>query len=186
MTSITGGHRLEIEVESQVGAFLVNEQALGAEVLIGVDYLIGGDGVGDALDRDVPTLLTVDPVADVRVGFKGYEDLARRGGSLKARGEVHAAANDGIVHPILAAEVADGAVPRVDSDPAPEGLFDARRPPYALQLTHPRPHGDGHLDAGLGVLLDSARLRIAEEDDDGVAHVLVERRSIGKGDLGHF
>src|SRR5215813_11935640 len=140
MTSITGGHRLEIEVESQVGALLVNEQALGAEILIGVDYLIGGDGVGDALDRDVPTLLTVDPVANVRVGFKGYEDLARRGGSLKARGEVHAAADDGVVHPILAAEVADGAVPRVDSDPGLKGIFDARRPPHVLQLKHPLPN----------------------------------------------
>ena len=57
MISITGGHRVEIEVESQVGAFLVHEQALGAEVLIGVDDLIGRDGVGDALDRDVPALL---------------------------------------------------------------------------------------------------------------------------------
>src|ERR1700751_1042617 len=122
MTSITGGHRVEIEVESEVGAFLVNEQALSAEILIGVDDLIGRDGVGDALDRDVPTLLTVDPVANIRVGFKGYEDFARRGGGLKPGGEVHAAADDGVVHPILAAEVSDGAVPRVDSDPALEGL----------------------------------------------------------------
>src|SRR5215467_13855185 len=178
MTSITGGHRLEIEVESQVGAFLVNEQALGAEVLIGVDYLIGGDGVGDALDRDVPTLLTVDPVANVRVGFKGYEDLARRGGSLKAGGEVHAAADDGVVHPILAAEVADGAVPRVDSDPALEGFFDAPRPPYALQLMHPRSHGDGHLDTGERVLVDAARLGIAKKDHNGVADILIDCRSM--------
>ena len=83
MTPVTGGHRIEIESESQVGAFLVNEQAVDAEALIGVDDLIGRDGVGDALDRDVPTLLTVDPVANIRVCFKGYEDFARRGGSLK-------------------------------------------------------------------------------------------------------
>src|SRR5262245_11842392 len=105
MTSIAGGHRIEIEVKSQVEAFLVNEQALGAELLIGVDDLIGRDGVGDALYRDVPTLFTVDPVANIRVGFKGYEDLARRGGSFKPGGEVHAAADDGVVHPILAAKV---------------------------------------------------------------------------------
>ena len=29
-------------------------------------------------------------------------------------------------------------------------------------------------------------LRIAEEDDDGVADILVDRRSIGKGDLRHL
>src|SRR5258707_15828644 len=141
MTSITGGHRVEIEVESQVGAFLVNEQAVGAEVPIGVDDLIGRDGGGDALDQDVPTLLTMDPVANIRVGFKGYEDFARRGGSLKPGGKVHAAADDGVVHPNLAAEVPDGAVPRVDPDPALEGLFEARRPPHVLQLEHPLPHG---------------------------------------------
>src|SRR5262249_4076414 len=171
MVAVIVGHRPEIEVESQSRAVLVDEQALRAEVLIGVDDLIGGDGIGDALDRDLPTLLAVEPVPHVRIGLIGYENLVRCGRRLKPGSEVHAAANDGIVTPILAAEVADGAVPRVDSDPAPEGLFDARRPPYALQLTHPRPHGDGHLDAGLGVLLDSARLRIAEEDDDGVADV---------------
>ena len=55
-----------------------------------------------------------------------------------------------------------------------------------LQLTHPLPHGDGHLDAGEGVLIDAACLRIAEEDDDGVADVLVDRRSIGEGDLRHL
>src|SRR5260370_4968053 len=146
MISVTGGHRVEIDVEPQVGAFLVNEQALLGEVLIGVDDLVGGDGVGDALDRDVPTLLAVDPVANVRVSLIGHEDLARRGGSLKPGREVHAAADDGVVHPNLATEVPDGAVPRVDSDPALEGLFDARYPPHTMQLTHLLPHGDGHTD----------------------------------------
>src|ERR1700730_7697122 len=127
MASIIGGHSIEIEIESQAGAFLVNEQALGAEVLVGVNDLIGRNGVGDALDRDVPTLLTVDPIANIRVCFKGYEDLARRGGSLKPGGEVHAAADDGIVHPNLAAEIPDGAVSGVDSNPALEGVFAVRR-----------------------------------------------------------
>src|SRR6516165_847219 len=186
MISITGGHRVEIEVESQVGTFLVHEQALGAEVLIGVDDLVGRDGVGDNLDGDAPTLLTMDSVANIRVGFKGYEDLARSCGSLKPGSKINAAADDGVVHPILAAEVPYSAVARVDSDPALEGLFDARRPPHGLQREHPLPHGDGHLDAGEGVLLDAACLRIAEEDDDGVADVLVDRRSIGKGNLRHL
>src|SRR6516225_4476154 len=103
MISITGGHRVEIEVESQVGTFLVHEQALGAEVLIGVDDLVGRDGVGDPLDGDAPTLLTMDSVANIRVCFKGYEDLARRCGSLKPGSKINAAADDGVVHPILAA-----------------------------------------------------------------------------------
>src|SRR5215469_3655934 len=169
MVAVFVGHRPQIEVESESPAVLVDEQALRAEVLIGVDDLIAVDGIGDAPDRDVPTLLAVEPVPHVRIGLIGYEDLARCGRSLKPGGEVHAAADDGVDHPILAAEVADGAVARVNSDPAPEGFFDARRPPYALQVMHPRSPGDGHLDAGERVLVDSARLRIAEEDDDGVA-----------------
>jgi hypothetical protein len=77
-----------------VGAFLVDEPALRTEFLIGVDNLIGGDRVGDALDRDVSTLLAMDSVANVRVGLIGYEDLARRGSSFEAGGEVYAAADD--------------------------------------------------------------------------------------------
>src|ERR1700750_3378927 len=104
MIALTGGHRVEIEIQPEVGALLVHEQALSPEILIGVDDLIGRHGVGDAFDRDVPTLLTVNPIANIRVGLKRYEDLTRRGGSLKPRGKVHAAADDGVVHPILAAE----------------------------------------------------------------------------------
>src|SRR5215475_3914263 len=140
MVAVIVGHRAQIEVESQSRSVLVDEQALRAEVLIGVDDLISGNGVGDAFDRDLPTRLAVEPVPHVRIRLIGYEDLARRGRSLKPGGQVHAAADDGVVHPILAAEVADGAVPRVDSDPALEGFFDAPRPPYALQLMHPRSH----------------------------------------------
>src|SRR5262252_9291033 len=186
MVAVIVGHRPEIEVESESPAVLVDEQALRAEVLIGVDDLIAVDGIGYALDRDVPTLLAVEPVPHVRIGLIGYEDLARCRRSLKPGGEVHAAADDGVVHPILAAEVADGAVPRVDSDPALEGFFDAPRPPYALQLMHPRSHGDGHLDTGERVLVDAARLGIAKEDDNSVADVLIDRRSVRERDLRHF
>ncbi len=38
----------------------------------------------------------------------------------------------------------------------------------------PLSHGDGHLDAGEGVVLDAPRLRITEECDDGVSDVLVD------------
>ena len=40
--------------------FLVDETADRADILIGVDDLISGYRVGDALDRDIPTLLAVD------------------------------------------------------------------------------------------------------------------------------
>src|SRR5437588_9729536 len=185
-TAIISRHRVEIEVQPETGVFLVDETTLGAEVLIALDDLISGDGVGDASDRDVPTLLAVDPLANGSVSFIGHEDLARCGGRLKPRCEVHATADDRIVHPILAAEVADGAVSSVDSDPALKRLFDSRCPPHILQLTHPFAHGDGHPNAGEGVLIDTARLRITKEDDNSVTNILVDRRSIREGDLRHF
>jgi hypothetical protein len=41
----------------------VNDLALRAKGLIGVDDLVGGDGVGDALNRDVSARLAMDLVA---------------------------------------------------------------------------------------------------------------------------
>ena len=49
MIPIISRHRVEIEVESEVRAFLVNEQAFPAEVLIGIDDLIGGNGPKSSL-----------------------------------------------------------------------------------------------------------------------------------------
>src|SRR5262245_8206981 len=123
-TAISSRHRIEIEVQPETGVFLVNETARRAEVLIGIDNLISGNRIGDALDRDVPTFLAVYLLMNGCVSFIRYEDFARGGGSLKPRREIHAAADDRVVHPILAAEVPDGAVSRIDSDPALEGLFD--------------------------------------------------------------
>src|SRR5262245_9981928 len=183
MTSISSGHRIEIEVESQVRAFLVNEQTLPAELLISIDNLIGGNRVGDAFDRDVPTLLAVDAMANARVSLIGHEDLARCSRSFKPGSEVHATTNDSVVHAILATKVPDSAKPCVDSNPALEWLLNAGRSPYVLQLAHPLPHGYGHLDAGEGVFIDAACFRIAEEDDDGVANVFIDCRSIQEGDL---
>ena len=69
MISITGGHRVEIEVEPEIGTLLVDETADRADIFIRVDDLISGYWVGDALDRDVPTLVAVDPLANGGVGF---------------------------------------------------------------------------------------------------------------------
>ena len=57
--SIIGGHGVEIEVEPEAGAFLVNQPALCGEMRIRVDDLVGRNRMGDAFDRDVPTLLKI-------------------------------------------------------------------------------------------------------------------------------
>src|SRR6185437_10430977 len=107
-TPISGGHGVEIEVEPEAGAFLVNQSALCGEMLVGVDNLVGRDRVGDAFDGDLPTLLALDPVANMRVSLIRDEYFAGCRRSLKPRCEVHAASDDGVVHPFLTAEVPDG------------------------------------------------------------------------------
>ena len=133
--AIIGGHRVEIEIQPETAAFLVDETADSADIFIGVNDLISGYRVGKALYRDAPTLLAVDPLANGRVGFIWYEDFAGRSGGFKPRSEVHAAADDRLVHPVLAAEVPDSAISGIDSDPTLEGFFDTRRSPDLVQLS---------------------------------------------------
>ena len=90
-------------------------------------------------------------------------------------------AYDGVVHPILAAEVADSAIAGVDTDPQLEGFFQTDIPPLELKLAHPPLHRDGHIHARDGVLLHTLCLRVAEERQDRVADVLVDGRAMIEG-----
>jgi hypothetical protein len=72
MTAIIVGHHVEIKVYLKIGALFVDEAAGRADILIGVDDLICGYRVGDALDGDAPTLLAVDPLTNGGVSFVRY------------------------------------------------------------------------------------------------------------------
>jgi hypothetical protein len=74
----------------------------------------------------------------------------------------------------------------MDAHPDPQRLLNTRPAPEILQFVQSLAHGDGHLDAGERVLLDALGLGIAEEDQDRVAHVLVDGRAVIEGDPGHF
>jgi hypothetical protein len=67
-----------------------------------------------------------------------------------------------------------------------ERFFCAQFQPTKLELTHPLLHGDRHLDAGDRVFLAAPTRRIAEEPDDRVPYVFVDRGAVAHGDLGHF
>src|SRR4051794_17522799 len=101
-----------------------------------IEGAVCGDGIGDTLDRDLSLLHAVDALANMRVGLVGQQDLSRLGSGLEPGCEVHATADDGIVHPVLAAEVADGAEARVDADPALERSLNAGCAPDSLQGRH--------------------------------------------------
>jgi hypothetical protein len=60
MTAVSSGHRVEIENEPEIGVLLVNELALPGKFLIGVHDLIRSDGIGNALNRNVPALLACE------------------------------------------------------------------------------------------------------------------------------
>ena len=92
------------------------------------------------------------------------QDSVQLSMGLQPRGQIHLVANDGVVHPVLAAEIADGAEARIDPDAQLEWLFRAQIQPLELQLAHPPLHGDRHLDAGNGVLFASPARRIAEKN----------------------
>src|SRR5829696_8201237 len=60
----------------------------------------------------------MDLVLHMREGLVRDQDAAGRRLVLEPRGEVHGAADDGVVHAVLAAEIADRAVAGVDADAA--------------------------------------------------------------------
>src|SRR5262249_38296671 len=100
--------------------------------------------------------------------------------------EIHTATDDGVVHPIIATEVSDGAETGVDSSSATWRLFNARGTPDAIQFVHFLAHGDRHLHACHRIRLDAFGFRIAKEDENGVADVFVYRATELESDLRHL
>ena len=100
--------------------------------------------------------------------------------------KVHAAADYGVIHPVIATEIPDRAYAGIDAHPALQGLFQSRLPPNYIQLLHALAHCNRHGDAGYRIFLDSKRLGIAEKDDDGVADIFVDGRAMPNRDLGHL
>ena len=69
MGAVVGRHGIEIEIEFHSGMFFAKVPPLLAEDLMGVDNLISGDRIGDALDGDIAVFRAVDPIFDVCVSF---------------------------------------------------------------------------------------------------------------------
>src|SRR5262249_51184189 len=151
-----------------------------------IDDLVRGHGMRDALHVDVPTLLTTNLVFDESVSFIRDKNLARRSHLFKPAREIHTATDDGVVHPIIATEVSDGAETGIDSSSATWRLFNARGSPDAIQFVHFLAHGDRHLHACHRIRLDAFGFRIAKEDENGVADVFVYRATELESDLRHL
>src|SRR6516162_4334412 len=100
-----------------------------AEIIVKIDDFVGGHGVGDTLYIDVLAFLTADVVLDLGVGLVGDNDLTRRSHLLKPAREIYTAADDGVIHPILAAKIPDRTVTCVDAGPTSWRFFYPHRAP---------------------------------------------------------
>src|SRR5262249_49198562 len=84
-------------------------------IVVNIDDLVRSHRVGDALHINVSALLTADLVFDKSVGLIRDKNLARRSVLFESAREIYTAADDGVVHPVLAAEISDGTETSVNS-----------------------------------------------------------------------
>ena len=147
IVSLTRGHCLQIYIEFECPIVFVNEVTGFSNIVVDINDQENSDGVRDALHINVPTLLTVNLVFDESVGLIRDENLAGRGRLFKPAREIYAAADDRVVHPIVAAEISDCTEPGVNSSSTTWRLFNARGSPDAIQFAHFRAHGDRHFYA---------------------------------------
>ena len=157
-----------------------------AEIIVKIDDLVGGHRVGDTLYIDVLAFLTADVVLDLCVGLVGDKDLTRRSHLLKPAREIYTAADDGVIHPILTAKIPDRTETCVDAGPTPWRFFYPHRAPGAIKFEHSLAHSDCHPYAGESVCFNALGLWIAEENEDRVTNVLVDRPTKLKSDLRHL
>src|SRR5438876_30848 len=73
-------------------------------------------------------------VAHEHEGLVAQDDPARLRDRLQTRGEIGLGADDRVIHPVVAAEIADVAEAGVDAHPHAEGLFDAALSPLHVEL----------------------------------------------------
>src|SRR5918993_4762939 len=114
------------------------------------------------------------------------DNAARLGMRLKPGRQVHLIAYNSIVHAVLAAKIADGAIARVDANPHLERLLQPGIAPFRLEFLDSPLHRDGHVNASQGVLMDSLSFGIAEKRQDRVTNVLVDGRTMSYRNLRHF
>src|SRR3569623_1540769 len=87
--------------------------------------------------------------AHQRVGLVADDDLAWRCNRLQPCRKVRLRSDDGVVHPVVAAEIADIAEPRIDAHADLERLLDSGMTPFRVQLSEAALHLTRHFHAGL-------------------------------------
>ena len=114
------------------------------------------------------------------------DDVARLRDRLQPRRQIRLGPDDGVVHPIAAAEVADVAEAGIDAHAHAERVFDPFVAPFGIELHDAALHVDRHAHAGSRILGLALGFRVAEEDGDGIADVFVDCPAKLKSDLRHL
>ena len=60
IATLVRGHQLRFKFQPEVRQLGSNGTTSGRQIGLQIDDAVGGDGIGDPLDLDVPKLLTVD------------------------------------------------------------------------------------------------------------------------------
>src|SRR5690242_21807210 len=97
-----------------------------AQSLIEIDHAISHDGVGEAADLDWTEFLAMNFILDMRIGVVRDEYAAGRSLVLESCSLVHRAPDNGVVHALVAAEISDRAVTRMNAYPTGQRCFYAR------------------------------------------------------------
>src|SRR6516164_5101677 len=107
--------RIGIDEEVEPGIVLVDDLRSFARRGDAALDRVGHDRVGDALQRDRLQRARAHHVAHEHEGLVAQHDPARLRNRLQTRGEIGLGADDRVVHPVVAAEIADVAETGVDA-----------------------------------------------------------------------
>ena len=97
---------------------------LGAGAVKNAVDRVGNYVAADPLHGDRRQLVCDQHASYQRVGFIADDDVARFRNRLQPRRQVRFGADDRVVHPVGAAEIADVAEAGVDAHPHPERVLD--------------------------------------------------------------
>ena len=100
-------------------------------------------------------------------------------------GEVYLLADDRVVHPLIAAEVADRGEAGCNAHAHFEALPDTFRQPRVVQLGDGVLHFQRHPHAGYGIFRDAFGLRVAKENQHSVSDELVQSAAVLQHHAGH-
>ena len=177
------GCHIEEEIEA-VNIAADNFVALGSFPNHAFNH-IGHDFAADAFHGNRWHGAGVNQTARQFKSFVTHDDFAGLGDGLQTGRKIRLGTDDGVVHAVFAAEVADVAITGVEAHAGFERMFDAAASPDAVQMFEAVFHGKGHAEASLGVFLNAFGFGITEENQNGITDELVDGAAVFLGNLSH-